>query len=347
MKSTRKPTQKDIAKIAGVSQPLVSLVLRDSDAPVADDVRQRILDASQSLGYPLIQIRNKKSRPRHSKLLAYIRPSLERPHNINHGIFDAYVHFYNQIQNLLVEKVYAAGYEMIVRPYTTPAELTHWLIEWGVEGVFWHSNDESLARWISTRYPTVQINNRHLRVEVDSVLTNQEQTILQAIYHLRENGHERIALLTQSRKDTVTKERIQTYMLYMTEHHLPVYEDVMLESDLDKVCEYLLQRPHNVPTALIAGDSLALYIQNKLNDGGMSLPKDLSMVGIDNVSVSAFSSPRLTTIDLQLEEVVTSALSIMAARIAHPSSAIKKVGVSPKLIIRDSVFRRENVASLK
>ena len=340
----QKPTQKDIAKLAGVSQPLVSLVLSEASAPVAKEARERVLEAARQLGYPPLRGRRKKSH-RSRKLLAYIRPSVERSNQTDYRLLDSYDDFFNQIQNLLVEHAYAAGYEMIVRPYARPVEVTHWLIEWGVEGVFWHSNDELLAQWISARYPTVQIN-RHFRINADSVLSNQEEIVMQAIHHLRGHGHERIALLSQSRTDTAVRERNRTYLAYVREHGLPCYEQWMCEEDLDKIADYLATRPSDGPTALILGDLQALHIQGRLRKAGLSLPEELSMVGIDNISAAEFSNPRLTSIDLQLQEVINAAMSVMASRIENASGATQKIEVSPRLVVRDSVFRREGAATL-
>ena len=332
----QKATQKDVAKLAGVSQSLVSLVLSESAAPIAEKTRGQILGAAQKLGYPLRGAR-KKSRGR--TLLAYIRPSVDRERAFDGRILDSYDQFYNQIQNHLVEKAYMADFEMIVRPYTRPVEVTHWLIEWGVEGVFWHSNDLSLAGWVAERYPTVQIN-RHLEVAADSVLPNQEEIVIQAINHLRQNAHERIALISQGRSDTTGRERAQAYLTGMRQHQQPGYEEWMNEKNLDKIVDLLVERSPSGPTALILGDMQALYLQNKLRRAGFSLPDDLSMVGIDNIRASEFSSPRLTSVDLQVEEIVNAAVSAMTSRLNGASGSRKKVEISPRLVSRDSVALR-------
>lgn len=334
--STRKATQKNIAKLAGVSQSLVSLVLSEAAAPVAEKTRKHVLDVARKLRYPLCSRRKK---PSGRSLLAYIRPSVERGSKFDGPALDACDQFYIQIQNHLVEKAYVADFEMIVRPYAHPVEMTHWLIEWGVEGVFWHSNDLTLAGWIAERYPTIQIN-RHLKIAADSVMPNQEEIVMQAINHLRQNGHERIALLSQARTDTAAQERNQTYLTCMRQHRLPTYDEWMNEKDLDKIADILLERSPSGPSALILGDMHALYLQNKLRHAGFSLPEDLSMVGIDNISASEFSNPRLTSIDLQIEEIVNAAISAMTSRIKGASGAMKKVEVSPRLVLRDSVALR-------
>lgn len=330
----QKPTQKDIAKLAGVSQALVSLVVSDASAPVAREARLRVLDAAQKLKY---KIRGRRRKFNDRKLLAYIRPAIKRSESIDEGLYDAYESFFGLIQNSLVEKTYAAGFEMIERPYTNPTEITHWLIEWGAEGVFWHSDDKNLAGWIADRYPTVQIN-RHLKIKADSVLSNQEEIVLLAIGHLRRLGHHRIALLSQERTDFAVRERDRAYTAYMRRHKLPCYMDLMHERDLNKILAYLTERPKDGPSALILGDFQALILQEGLRRKGFSLPKDLSMVGIDNVYASRFSAPRLTSIDIQIEEIVDVALALMKSRIEGKIKASQKIQISPRMVVRDSVF---------
>lgn len=331
---TKKATQKDIARRAGVSQSLVSLVMSEASAPVAADTRENILAAARDLGYSLGR-REKKSRGR--RLLAYIRPMIKREHDFDEPLLDSYAHFYDAIQNCLVENAYAAGFEMIVRPYTRPAEVSHWLIEWGVEGVIWHSEDTSLADWIVDRYPMVQVN-RHSGISADSVLPDQAEIVRQAFDHLCQHGHSRIALLSQARTDSSVRERNRTYLACMKAHGFPPYESWLQIESLDQIAELLIARDPAGPTALILGDMQALYLQNKLRKAGFELPEDLSMVGIDNISASEFSHPRLTSVDLQIKEIANAVISAMSARLTRSSGAMKKIEVSPRLVQRESVF---------
>jgi LacI family transcriptional regulator len=341
--SRRNPTQNDVAKAAGVSQSLVSLVLGESSAPVAKETRQRILDAAHRLGF-ISKTKRRKSSER--KLLAYIRPALESRSQEHQGIHDSYIQFYNHIQNSLVEQTYAAGYELIVRPYSQPADLTHWLIEWGVDGVFWHSSDESLARWIAARFTMIQIN-RHLRIAADSVVPDQEGIVLVALDHLRQLGHRRIALISHSRNDSATRARNRTYLEYMRQNGLAPFERWIAEDDIEKIIGMLAERSPQNPSALIVGDYSALVIQQKLRQIGFSLPKDLNIVGIDNVSASDFSNPRLTSVDIQIEEITRVSLSLMISRFSHTVDAFQKIEVSPRLVVRDSCCAFQEIRQTK
>jgi LacI family transcriptional regulator len=333
MMKNRHPTQNDVAKAAGVSQSLVSLVLGESGAPVSKETRMRILDAAQRIGFTS---KNRRKKNRNRKLLAYIRPALESEQPENRDIHNSYIQFYNHIQNSLVEQTYTAGYELIVRPYSRPADLTHWLIEWGVDGVFLHSGDESLSKWIASRFTMIQIN-RHLRVNADSVIPDQEDIVLTALNHLRQFGHERIALISHARADFATKLRNRAYLEYTRVNKLPCFEGWIAENSIEKIVSMLAERSPAGPTALVVGDYSALLIQDKLQRIGFSLPQDLSLVGIDNISASQFSSPRLTSVDIQIEEITHAALTQMTSRLEDPESAFQKIEIRPKLFVRDSV----------
>ena len=182
----------------------------------------------------------------------------------------------------------------------------------------------------------IQIN-RHLRVNADSVVPDQEDIVLTALNHLRQFGHERIALISHARADFATKLRNRAYMEYTRVNKLPCFEEWIAEDSIDKIVAMLAERSPGDPTALVVGDYSALLIQDKLQRIGFSLPQDLSVVGIDNISASEFSSPRLTSVDIQIEEITHASLSQMIFRLEEPGSAFQKIEIRPKLVVRESV----------
>lgn len=326
-------TSSDVAKAADVSRELVSLVFSECSAPVSQTTRTRIFDTAKKLEYVP---RKKVSMPR-QRLLAYIRPVVKRGHHEEHHIYDAYEQFYDHIQNSLVEKVYAAGCSLVVRPYEDPVELTHWMIEWGVVGVMWHySHDEALAQWIAARYPMVQIN-RGSRVAADAVLANQEDIVVFAMDHLRELGHRRVALISGSTGDSNIKKRNRAYFEYTARHGLSCYRELTGDMNLDRLVEVFSSPSDDRPTAVILGDHTALLLQKRLIEAGLSLPRDLSMVGIDNISASHYSYPPLTSIDVRQSDIAEIALSLLVERIEEPALAVRKVEVTPQLVARGSV----------
>lgn len=338
-----KPTQKDVADEAGVSQTLVSLVLNKAPMEVAEGTRNKILEAASKLGYISRKKKSDRMTGRKGKVFAYIRPFVRRDQHQEHWIYDAYDEFYDRIQNSLVEAVYRSGASLIVRPYQQATELTHWLIEWGVDGVFWHAFDEELLQWVSGRYPVVQIN-RNLMVEADSVSTNQEESVMLSMDYLYARGHERVAFLPNHPvKDNLWKLRTRAYFEHAERKKKPVFKEVALfegagQQDLMDLFFSLMKLPQeNRPTAVIASDHISLRLMKQAIERGMSLPQDLSIIGIDNIAAGAATRPGLTSVNQRMDEVVRIAVELMLNRSEHPQSAYQKIFVTPTIVERASV----------
>jgi LacI family transcriptional regulator len=126
-------------------------------------------------------------------------------------------------------------------------------------------------------------------------------------------------------------------MEYTRVNKLPCFEDWIAEDSIDKIVDMLAVKSPQTPTALVVGDYSALLIQDKLQRIGFCLPKDMSIVGIDNISASQFSSPRLTSVDIQIEEIIHASLSQMKFRLEGQIGAFQKIEIRPKLIVRESV----------
>lgn len=284
----KRATQSEIAKVAGVSQALVSLVFTNADVDIADSTRSRILKIAEEFGYRP----RKGARMGRGKVLAYIRPVVTRGQH-DEWVYDTYDEFFDRIQNQLVEAAFAAGYNLIVRPYTETAEITHWLSEWEVDGVLWHARDQKLLEWISTRFPVVQIN-RHDLVNADAISANQEELITLAMEHLRAKGHSRIAFIPVSPvTDNLWKLRSRAFDNYVNEHGMPscrVFSHVSGEV-ADQLLDLVANEDRETPTAVIVPDMRALQLIRRARERGIDLPGSLSIVGVDNVSAGMHSEP--------------------------------------------------------
>lgn len=335
----RKPTQRDVALAANVSQSLVSLVLNHVETEASEATRIRILETAKRLGYVarkkhVYEPKRGRRAGKQGKLLAYIPQTVTREVPMDASIYDGYEEFYQRFQSAIAEAAHLNGFALMVRPYTNPTELTSWLIEWGVDAVILHSSDRKLSEWISKRYPMVQINRRNV-AEADVVMPNQEEMVTLPLEHLHQHGHERIAFLSAPRDNEIHRRRRQAYLEWTESRKLPAYPE-FLACDGQSLTT-LLEMKENRPTAVIAGDPLALNLQKEAIKRGFALPEDLSIVGIDNISADLFATPPLTSIDVRATEITRIALSLLAERLKEPTLAFQKVEITPKLIVRESV----------
>ncbi len=336
-----KITQKDIALAADVSQAVVSLVLSGGDIQIAEATRTRILETAAELGYAPRQRNAKMKAVSGNRTLAYIRPVVTREDGNEEWICRAYDEFYDQIQNHLVAAAYQKGCAVLVRPYADPKELTRWITEWGVDGVFAHFFDDELLRWIAVRHPTVQID-RGVAANADAVFSDQEQAIVMAVNHLYSRGHRKIVYIPKTPlTDYLSKLRTWAYRERLNSLGLPVYEEFLNRNPAeisDQLLDLIGGNSTDSPTAIIAGDFPCLQLIKTAISRGFSLPNDFSIVGIDNVSAGVFSHPSLTSIDHRYKDCADAAISLMLERIRDPKAAYRKVAIVPQLVVRESVM---------
>lgn len=339
-KTKRKITQNTVAKAANVSQALVSLVLSGSDlVEVSPENRRKVIEAAQKLGY---QLRRKPVAKTPSNLLAYVYPQVTRESSGDEWLYDSYEEFYLGIRARLEEVTQKRGYSLISRAVSDSSELTQWLSEWDIRGVFWNYGDGKMANWIHHRLPLVQLDRR-LFSETDSVYSNQSEMIQLSLKHLVAKGHTRIAFISKfPLDDHLSLERTREYLKFTEAAGLPQlnYNTLGIQKNEAWMDEFLalLRGPRQERmTALIAPDLHCLLLQKRLLREGFSLPDDLSLVGIDNISSGNFVSPSLTSIDGEYREVAASAMDLMEKRIENPTRTARKIEISPRLIERESV----------
>ena len=94
------------------------------------------------------------------------------------------------------------------------------------------------------------------------------------------------------------------------------------------------------PTAIFASnDVMALGILQKLQENGFVIPKDFSILGYDDIQLSSWVFPKLTTIRQDVMEFATQGVELLNYRIENPASSSKVKIIKPQLIERDSCIR--------
>lgn len=325
-----KITQKDVARAACVSQSLVSMVLggKPTDNIVSLERRAKILATAERLGYRPKKKRATKGR---EKLLVFIGPAVKpeagREHWLQASIEGFYGRLYEQLQVAALEK----GYSTMFYPAKELVKVTQWLSEWDVAGIFWNHSDAELLQWVYPRFPVVQVE-RYLTREVDAVLADQENLVLVALEHLVAAGHRRVAYISKApRTDYLAVSRLQAFRFFTRQFGL---EEAI---EMDGAEEFIKATGDaSAVTALIAPDLVVFKVFQSLRRHGRS-PEEFAFVGIDNFAACEFSSPRLTSVDLNFRDMAMNALELLEARIAGHESLSRRIFVTPSLKARDSV----------
>lgn len=159
--------------------------------------------------------------------------------------------------------------------------------------------------------------------------------------YLVDKGHERLACVTGPKNLQTTIDRISGLNIALSEKKLAFDELRFIEGDYSYNsginAMYELYSSGELPTAVIChNDLMAIGIQNAANELGLKIPRDMSVIGYDDVEFAHMSWPPLTTVKIPMEDIASQALHELAAKINFPGT-VASISVNPTLVVRGSV----------
>jgi LacI family transcriptional regulator len=175
----------------------------------------------------------------------------------------------------------------------------------------------------------------------DSVTSNHEVGAYLATRHLIELGHERIATITGPLTGTSALARLQGYRRAMRSARLPISDNYIQESEFNKNAGHTkaitLLKASPRPTAIFAAnDLIAFGVLAAMHEIGIECPRDISVVGFDNLDESDMTSPTLTTVDQFAYKVGASAAQAIIDRVTGKGKGQRHIVLSPELRLKQS-----------
>lgn len=196
--------------------------------------------------------------------------------------------------------------------------------------------------------PTVLVDPLQ-RYPLPTVELDREAAMHMALQHLLEQGHRRFALFGVDESVPYGRNRWRGIRRFAADHKLALEEHFTTlaepgASALDfaygnQLAERFLALPRrNRPTAVVAlNDQIAIGAMSRLQQGGLAVPGDVSVLGFDNLDMSAHVTPLLTTVDQHVEPMMQTAVELLAADVAEPG-----VGEAPLRVISPLLVTRES-----
>jgi DNA-binding LacI/PurR family transcriptional regulator len=321
----------DVARLAGVSRALVSLVMHDSPK-VSEGSRQAVLAAAGQLGYrPNLIARNLASKRTHT--LGLLINDLNNPYfpGLVDGIRSAVLHSGYRV---LLSSTFASEDD------TMPLD---WLIDFRVDGLVLTGTRidaaaiERAARAVPTVVVSWPLEGIPVDIPVDMVNNDDRRGAELAVEHLIALGHRHICHIDGGNAASSPLRRAG-YEATMCRHGLVpcVITGAYTEASGAAAAQSLLDSGRRF-TAVFAGNDLsALGALDTFDAAGLSVPGDVSLVGYDNTFVAALRHVSLTTIDQDTARLATLAVETLIDRIdgrrTEPVSHI----VEPTLVVRTS-----------
>jgi LacI family transcriptional regulator len=336
--SGRRPTQYDVAKLAGVSQAAVSKVLNNpTAASFPEETRQRIFKAVDTVGYqPNVLARS--LRMGKTQMLGLIFPDSANP-------------FFAEIGRHIESLAYNLGYSVILCNTGGSPERERFyadtLARKQVDGIIFvagGNRSDNLLLLSEHGIPVVVVDRDLSNCAVDTVLLDNFSGGVKATRHLLELGHQKVGCITGPSNVNPSAERASGFKAALQERGLPADEEMIRQGDFQlesgwKRAFEILER-QEPPTAIFAcNDLMAVGALRAAAELKLSVPEDLSIVGFDNIDLASYSTPPLTTIAQPTSEIGIRAVTMLVERIKDREREPRCELLEAVLIVRGSSAR--------
>lgn len=330
---------RDIADAAGVSLTAVSLVLNGKPG-IGEEKRALVTRLLQENGYQLRAEDSIKRSHSHSNLcfLKYSKHSYLV--NGNPG-------FVTQIMDAAGEECRRHGYNLLVTAFSDFSavnlpELLESPTTGGVILLGTEIDEEDLACFSGIQKPFVIVDNALDRLPYSSVTMNNADAVFEAVEYLYSLGHRKIGFLYNSIPSSNDNARRAAFQAALRRLSLPFSEEHVCRvfPTMDGARESFgaaLDGGLALPTAFLANnDSIALGAMRAMQERGIRVPEDISVIGFDGLPFSAMSDPPLTTVNVPCADIGRWAVDILHQQIRGRIRATSKILVSTQLHVRKS-----------
>lgn len=340
----KRPTQVDVARLAGVSRTTVSFVINNQTGgrvPISEETRQRVLEAIAELDY-VPDTRAQALRSGSTKTIGLIIPDIHNPH-------------FWEIADGVEQAAYAAGYHILlssISPENKYAEdIFKTLSQRRIDGLvmvpsfIYHSEEakKTLAYLIKRQVPIVGMMADHgdVSYNIDRVLSDYRDTTMEVMTHLLSLQHRRIGLIYGIEVPDLGNDRLFAYRESLQAAGLPVDPTLIIEcgptiEDSYQAARQLLELP-SPPTAILAiNDFLAIGALRAISDLNLNVPEDVSLFGYDDVPLAKYLVPRLSTASKDGKKMGREAIRLLLARLQNPDRPRQEIRLPARLILRES-----------
>lgn len=334
----RKITLRDLADTLGVSRSTVSRALRE-DPQIGVATRARVRELADAWGYqPNAAARALTARRTHvvglmlprSSHLVFANPYF---HDLLHGVSEA---------------AEAAGYPLLLSTDPHP-DFGAWLREGRVDGLIvlgssiGEEDVPELNRLMAAGFPLVAVHAPPPGLRAVSIGSNERAGVWQALAHLQQRGHRRVALLAGPRGTRYAERRIRAYRSGLATFGL-VDDPALVHATDDsreggeRAAAELLAGGARFSAILADNDLVALGAVRALEAAGRVVPRDVSVVGFDDTPLAALARPALTTVRQPTRRL--GALAFEALLACMRGEGASSARLATQLVVRDSTAER-------
>jgi len=330
----------DIARQSGVSVSTVSLALNNKPG-VSQETRLRVLEVAQKFEYPIKSIVSSGKDNNLTTIAMVVKTDPDITPLANP--------FYSKVIMGIEDSCRRAGINLLfatlpVDENNHPAEVPQLLYNEMVDGLLLVGvcvDETILTASVKRKIPIVLVDGYSTAENYDSVISDNFRAAYQAVEYLFLNGHRQIGLMgSDTNCYPSLKDRRNGYLRALKENGITrVY---ISNFNINKSKGYqetinLLKENPQITALFCVNDDIGSAALRAVQDLGLRVPEDISIVGFDDTYLAANTHPTLTTMHVDTTAMGRAAVQLLSLRLGNPESARMTLTIHPTLVKRESV----------
>lgn len=330
-------TIKEVSKLAGVSTASVSKVMNGNYYGVSEDTKNRILAAAKELKYRPNRIARGLVKSR-TTIVGLIVPDISNP-------------YYAELAKGVEEEAEKNGYNLILcNANDEPKKerkYVNMLVEYNANGIIFSGMEsydkESMNMLLEKEIPVVAIDrNIEDNCVPVSFYSNSQLGSMMATERLILCAHTKIAFIGGEHIENYPHARYMGFKIALMSHNIKLDESLVRFGPYTMTTGYtrtseLLQEKKDFTAIVCANDLIALGAIKAIREYGLDVPKDISLVGYDDILLSSLFEPTLTTIRQDSYTIGKEALRELLKVVSGERKEMIVRAFEPELILRDSI----------
>lgn len=317
-------SKSEIAKLACVSNATVSNFF-SGKGKMSNETRERIIDAAVQLGYPIPNLDEPIRQLNGATLL--VVDDITNPHfgNVLKGM-----------NKIAMPKMLSVS---MMQMWEDVDDFCRMIIKSGYSAVFF---------CVSTRLPDSNLellkqNGIKTAFSWENCVIDFDNLLLQAISYLKDLGHKRIAYLSGLSIADEENIRYTSYVNALQKNGLPFDEKLVIDGmfpfNTDAKSGYwemksFLELNVDFTAVITLNDLMAIGCIKALSESGLSVPKDVSVMGCDDIVISEYLNPSLTTLSFSAADM--GAMTMYSMLASEESKENRQVTLQTRLVVRKS-----------
>jgi LacI family repressor for deo operon, udp, cdd, tsx, nupC, and nupG len=333
----------DVAKVAGVSTATISRTLSNPSV-VSKATREAVLEAVKVTGYRVNRAA-RNLRTRKSNTILVLLPDIGNP-------------FFSQILQGIQKVLSPRGFSMLIAETGQISAAGEHLIDYFDDGradgmiVFDGGLDRDVARDLIEAPQRNQIvfacewlNN----ADFPSVRSANRRGAVEAVNHLIELGHKKIAHIKGPEGNVLTDARFESYVKALEENNIPIREDWIFAGDFQlnsgrDVARQILKLDEKPTAIFCASDQIACALISEFSKNNVKVPDEMAVIGFDDIELAEHFVPALTTMRQDRLGLGRQAAQILLSRMMNDAeiSDSDVIVMDVDLVVRESTAPPKN-----